>query len=104
MNSTGSISLTAYGAQLFGLKATSVPDANGAVRVEGMPEDLSTAQELMEMMDPDVALKLTADGYTSYGLTVKSITTSGDAVTLAWDVTAALGVEDGATCGHCVGS
>lgn len=94
---TGTLSLTAYGAQLFGLKAIGVPDANGAVRVEGMPEDLSTAQELMEMMDPDVALALTADGYTSYGLTVKSIAFSGEAVTLAWDVTAALGVEDGAT-------
>lgn len=97
VSETGTLSLTAYGAQLFGLKATSAPDANGAVRVEGLPEDLATAQELMEMMDPDVALALTADGYTSYGLTVKSITTSGDAVTLAWDVTAALGVEDGAT-------
>lgn len=97
VSTTGTLSLTAYGAQLYGLKATSVPDANGAVRVEGLPEDLSTAQELMEMMDPDVALKLTAEGYTSYGLTVTSITTSGDAITLAWDVTAALGVEDGAT-------
>ncbi|MGN0885851.1 MAG: LamG-like jellyroll fold domain-containing protein [Candidatus Spyradenecus sp.] len=97
VSTTGTLSLTAYGAQLYGLKATSAPDANGAVRVEGMPEDLSTAQELMEMMDPDVALSLTAEGYTSYGLTVKSISFADGTVTLAWDVTAALGVEDGAT-------
>ncbi len=92
----GTLSLTAYGAQLFGLNVTSAPDANGAVKVEGMPEDLTAARELIDILGQDNALKLFSEGYASYGLTVKGIAFDGDAVTLAWDVTSATGVADGA--------
>ena len=94
----GNLALTAYGAQLFGLTVIDGPDANGAVKVEGLPEDVEEAKELMELLGQETALTLFQNGYKSYGLTVKSIAITPEGnVTLTWDVTGATGVEDGAT-------
>ena len=94
----GNLALTAYGAQLFGLTVIDGPDANGAVKVEGLPEDVEEAKELMELLGQETALTLFHKGYKSYGLTVKSIAITPEGnVTLTWDVTGATGVEDGAT-------
>ncbi len=95
----GVLSLSAYGAQLYGLTPSGAPDANGAVKVEGMPEDAETAMELMDLIGQDTALELFSQNYSCYGLSVKSMINDSatGAVTLKWDVTASTGVEDGFT-------
>lgn len=81
----GGASLTAYGAQLFGLTATGEADENGAVQVEDFPEDALIAQELVSLIGMDETLALFEDGYLTYGLTVSSISCDGEAVTIKWD-------------------
>ena len=94
----GNLALTAYGAQLYGLKVIDGPDANGAVKVEGMPDDLEEARELMGLLGDDTAFALFAEGYKSFGLTVTGVNVTPDGqVSLTWDVTGAIGVEDGGT-------
>ena len=94
----GKLALTAYGAQLYGLSVVDGPDANGAVKVDGMPEDLEEARSLMNLLGDDTALYLFGKGYESFGLTVTGVDVTPEGqVTLTWDVTAATGVQDGAT-------
>jgi hypothetical protein len=81
--------LTAYGAQLYGLNVVGTPDANGAVKIEGV-EDMAAAKELIELLGDDVALDLIKDGYSSYGLAVNSITFTGDSIALTWAVESAV--------------
>lgn len=88
----GNVALTAYGAQVYGLTATSEPDANGAVKVEGI-EDAAAAKELLELLGNETALELIAQGYTSYGLTVDSISYNGDVITLTWAVESAVSTD-----------
>ena len=91
-NVDGQLALTAYGAQLYGLTVDGTPDANGAVKVEGV-EDMAAAKELLDLLGNEVALDLLAQGITNYGLTVNNISFTGDAVTLAWSVDTAVGVD-----------
>ncbi|MBQ9693620.1 MAG: LamG domain-containing protein [Kiritimatiellae bacterium] len=91
-NANGQLALTAYGAQLYGLNVEGTPDANGAVKIEGV-EDMAAAKELLDLLGNETALELIQQGITSYGLTVSTITYSGDAVTLAWTVDSAVGTD-----------
>lgn len=89
---SGGVALTAYGAQLYGLTVEGAPDANGAVKVEGV-EDMAAAQELLAILGDEVALELIKQGYSTYGLSVNNIAYNGDVVTLAWQVDSAVGTD-----------
>jgi hypothetical protein len=91
-NTAGKLALTAYGAQLYGLTVDGTPDANGAVKVEGV-EDMAAAKEMLDILGNEVALDLISQGISNYGLTVNNISFTGDAVTLGWTVETAVGVD-----------
>ncbi len=87
----GTVSLTAYGAQLYGVRISGV-DASGAAILDGVPEgtDLSAVQEIAETLGTESAVRLLNEGYYLFGLTVNNIANNGDgSVTLSWDVTSA---------------
>ncbi len=97
-NEEGVVALTAYGAQLYGLTATGTPDANGAVKVEGLPEDGEVAKDLINLVGQDTALNLFKDGYDLYALAIDTMTLDAEgSLTFTWRATASTGVEDGAT-------
>jgi hypothetical protein len=88
----GKLALTAYGAQVYGLTVEGEPDANGAVKIQGV-EDMEAAKELLDLLGNDAALELLKQGISTYGLTVNNITFTGDAITLAWGVESAVGTD-----------
>ncbi len=94
----GTVALTAYGAQLYGLTASGAPDANGAVTVDGLPEDGEVARDLINLIGQDKALELFAEGYDLYDLTIKSmVMDASGSLTFEWGVTASTSVETGRT-------
>jgi hypothetical protein len=91
-NVKGYAAMTAYGAQVYGLTVVGEPDANGAVKIEGV-EDMEAARELLDVIGKDAAVDLLKQGISTYGLTVNNITFTGDSITLAWGVESAVGTD-----------
>ena len=89
-NTAGRLALTAYGAQMFGLKVTSVEPETGAVTVEGLPEDLEVFRDFITILGEDTALnilnKLAESGCTNCEIQVTGMNFDGENVTFTWDV------------------
>ena len=89
-NMAGRLALTAYGAQMYGLKIVSVEPETGAVVAEGMPEDLEVFRDFIAILGEDTALNvlnaLSQNGCTDCELQVTDMDFDGENITFTWDV------------------
>ena len=89
-NRAGRLALTAYGAQMYGLKIVSVEPETGAVVAEGMPENLEVFRDFIAILGEDTALNvlnaLSQNGCTDCELQVTDMDFDGENITFTWDV------------------
>lgn len=89
-NKAGRLALTAYGAQMYGLKIVSVEPETGAVVAEGMPENLEVFRDFIAILGEDTALNvlnaLSQNGCTDCELQVTDMDFDGENITFTWDV------------------
>jgi hypothetical protein len=86
-NSTGVLSLTAFGAQVYGVDVMGAPDENGTVKT-AIDQQLADVSVFADILSGNSQLALALEGYTAYELSVENITFDGEDVTIAWGLTA----------------
>jgi hypothetical protein len=86
-NSTGVLSLTAFGAQVYGINVIGAEDENGSVKT-AIDQQLADVSVFADILSGNSQLALALEGYTAYELAVENITFDGEDVTIAWGLTA----------------
>ena len=86
----GKLALTVYGAQLYGLRITAFDKATGAVKVEGLPDDLQVFVDFLSIVGEDSAKNILQEmaeqGFTSYALQVNTLSFDGTSIRISWDI------------------